>query len=330
MSKKKSPSIEQKAHKAVSRLRIYIIIGAIALVALLLSPFVYTALALYTFDTENAFIDSMVERFSYPIAIVNGTSISYQEYKDAVARAESVTDYFNTDPAFISEIGALPDRQQIREDEMDRMIELVLLEQISEEFELTVSPEEIEAAYQTFIQGEVDSSDEEINEFLLEVYGLTLDEFKQTIVREVVLREKVTAYLVENEKSAITETAFTTITDIQAHLIDNPDGFSDSAQQYSQDGTAQLGGEMDYFTRGVMVEEFEEAAFALKEIGEISDIVETDFGYHLIQLIDRKDGDDPEVESIKVRHILIRYSVDDYLQTRLDESVIRQLIDVTQ
>ncbi|BDT68544.1 peptidyl-prolyl cis-trans isomerase D [Comamonadaceae bacterium OS-1] len=66
----------------------------------------------------------------------------------------------------------------------------------------------------------------------------------------------------------------------------NPASFAEVAKKNSQDtGSAVNGGDLDYFGRGAMVKPFEDAAFALKK-GDISDIVESDFGYHIIQLTD--------------------------------------------
>lgn len=64
--------------------------------------------------------------------------------------------------------------------------------------------------------------------------------------------------------------------------------FAALAKKYSQDeSNAQNGGDLDYFSRGRMVPDFENAAFALKP-GEISNLVKTEFGYHIIKLADRK------------------------------------------
>jgi hypothetical protein len=64
--------------------------------------------------------------------------------------------------------------------------------------------------------------------------------------------------------------------------------FSDLAREHSQDpGSAQQGGDLDYFSRGQMVAPFEEAAFALQP-GEISEIVESPFGLHIIKVDDRR------------------------------------------
>jgi len=67
-----------------------------------------------------------------------------------------------------------------------------------------------------------------------------------------------------------------------------PDSFAEVAKKNSQDaGSAPNGGDLDYFGRGAMVKPFEDAAFALKK-GDISDVVESDFGFHVIRLTDVK------------------------------------------
>ena len=63
--------------------------------------------------------------------------------------------------------------------------------------------------------------------------------------------------------------------------------FAALAQQNSQDGSAQQGGDLGFFPREKMVPEFSDVAFALKT-GDISDIVTTQFGLHIIKVTDRK------------------------------------------
>jgi peptidyl-prolyl cis-trans isomerase D len=74
-----------------------------------------------------------------------------------------------------------------------------------------------------------------------------------------------------------------------AQVKKNPDSFAEVAKKESGDtASAQQGGDLDFFTRGAMTKPFEDAAFALKTKGEISGVVETEFGYHIIRLTDLK------------------------------------------
>lgn len=98
--------------------------------------------------------------------------------------------------------------------------------------------------------------------------------------------------------------------------------FSLLAKLYSQDpGSASKGGELGFFGRGDMVAEFEAAAFQLKP-GEVSPIVETQFGFHILQLIERRGN------TINVRHILLqpKISSGDLLRARITLDSLAQEI----
>jgi parvulin-like peptidyl-prolyl isomerase len=67
--------------------------------------------------------------------------------------------------------------------------------------------------------------------------------------------------------------------------INKGESFAKLAEQYSTDGSRRRGGDLGEFSKGVMVREFETAAFALEK-GQVSGIVRTQFGYHIIKRLE--------------------------------------------
>lgn len=103
--------------------------------------------------------------------------------------------------------------------------------------------------------------------------------------------------------------------DFSQRITGGQSEFSTLAKFYSQDpGSARRGGELGYMGRNQLVPEFANVAFALNDKKKVSKIVRTDFGYHIIQLIDKR-GD-----KINVRHILLKPKID---QSEVDKNLAR-------
>jgi peptidyl-prolyl cis-trans isomerase SurA len=158
---------------------------------------------------------------------------------------------------------------------------------------------------------EVNVSRQEVEKFY-QTYRDSLPEIKTSVDISHILME-----VSPSEESV--QQAFKKIKEIQAKL-QNGESFSQLAKRYSEDpGSAANGGELGFVSRGTLVKEFEETAFALEE-GEISEPVRTQFGFHIIQLIER------QAERINARHILIQLQ-----PTEEDEKlVIEKLKNIRQ
>ena len=104
--------------------------------------------------------------------------------------------------------------------------------------------------------------------------------------------------------------------------LDAGEDFAELAKKYSADpGSAAKGGDLGWVKRGTFVPKFEAVAYGLKK-NEISDVVETQFGYHIIQLLERRGN------NIHVRHILIKpvLTTEDLNRAKAKLDSIRQLI----
>lgn len=112
--------------------------------------------------------------------------------------------------------------------------------------------------------------------------------------------------------------------------VKSGEDFAKVAKKYSQDSSASKGGELGTFGRGKMVSEFEKAAFNMKK-GEISDIVETEYGYHIIKVTGRVDKQETynDVKD-KIKTTLAGQKYTEYVEKLKKDSKIEQKEDVVK
>lgn len=132
-------------------------------------------------------------------------------------------------------------------------------------------------------------------------------------IGEIVYKPKVNA--TERKKS------IDKLKQIREQIINGEATFEEMAARFGDDGTARVGGDLGWSKRGNFVPAFEAAAYKLEK-DEISKVVETEFGFHLIQMLERRGN------SIHVRHILVKPEITDadleLAHNHLDS--VRQLI----
>jgi len=134
-------------------------------------------------------------------------------------------------------------------------------------------------AVQEAVAGPIEITDEDLNEYFL------TNKANYDVIERVRASHILVATLDEAE-ALITE------------LNEGAD-FAALAREHSTDpGSGANGGDLNWFGRGTMVGPFEEAVFALS-VGELSGIIQTDFGYHIILLTDRQDASSPELADVR-------------------------------
>ena len=163
-------------------------------------------------------------------------------------------------------------------------------------------------------------SEEDIQQY----YNANIEKFKQ---KESVRARHILIKVPENADAIVREKARKKAEDLLKRVKAGED-FKKLASEYSEDpGSAKKGGDLGYFTRGRMVKPFEDVAFSLKP-GEVSGIVKTKFGYHIIKVLDKKPGGVMPLDAVKnvikkrVIQELTRSRVRDFIEKAMkDEGV---------
>lgn len=184
---------------------------------------------------------------------------------------------------------------------LEEMVHIELLYQQAIELGLDKRYEFKSRLADLYIQQLAERAREKITEKeVLEEFELNKAEYQQVSARHILL--KFGANESEKTKAELKKK----ISGIRAEALKDPSRFKELAIKYSQDGSASNGGELGFFNASMMVAPFSKAAFALKSVNDISDIVETQYGYHIIQL----SGDRRSIDFYKdsIRDRLLRSS----------------------
>lgn len=220
-------------------------------------------------------------------ARVNGQPIPLETYQQQVAQAEAF---------FIEQQGLDPNSEKgketlsgVRRQVLEQLIDQALIEQAAQREGVTVSDEKVESTLQDIIaqmgQTAFDKS--------LEDSGMTREQLKEQLRSQLLgdaVFEKITGALptvVEQVHARhILLSTRQKAEEVLAKLQGGQD-FGALAREYSEDPSGEFNnGDLGWFPRGIMAPEFEAAAFSL-QVGEISDIVETQFGFHIIEVLER-------------------------------------------
>ena len=189
---------------------------------------------------------------------------------------------------------------EVRDLMRDDLRQQLLAERIQQNLinEVTITPQEVIAFYENIPSDSLPYLDSEVE------------------LSEIVIKPEV-----NDEQKRI---AIDRLMSIRKQIVEEGADFAQLANRYSDDpGSSRSGGDLGTQKRGTFVPEFEAAAYNLEE-GEISDIVESEFGFHIIQLLERRGN------SIHSRHILIRPEIteEDLAKARSKTDSIRNLIFV--
>ncbi|MFH0987808.1 MAG: peptidylprolyl isomerase [Parcubacteria group bacterium] len=267
------------------------------------------------FGWHNRFADGVVNTMPLPAAMVNGHFIGLASWQEEVRAVVQMTK---------AKTGTA-DLSAIQQEVMDKMVQDVLLKQIAAKFKISVTKQDVDdrvADLSTQI-----GTREQLETTVEDLFGWDLKTFEKRVLYSDLLRTKIATAL--NVDTAFWTEAQKKAADVLTQVKADPSKFADLAKQYSDDsGSAVNGGELGWFPKGVMVKEFEDAVFALKVNG-ISDLVKTQYGYHIIQVEEIKAATKTVATQVRARHILIApASLTTYLSQAQAKATIWKFVKV--
>jgi len=184
--------------------------------------------------------------------------------------------------------------------------------------EIDYYKEQLSDNFDSYIKSQLGlNSEDELNEFLLLNYkrNLAAEDYVKTIITDeeintyynnetvgdikashILIKPETTDDMTDEETTVAEEQALATAKEIITKLNSGED-FAALAKEYSDDSSATSGGDLGWFNKGDMVDEFEDAAYALEKGKYTTDPVKTTYGYHIILKTDVKDK--PSLEEAK-------------------------------
>jgi len=275
-------------------------------------------------------------------ATVNGESISIEDYKDELLLYKNMYEsQYGPDIWTLEMEEGKTFERHLKEVVLDTMVLDKALEQEALNNGFEVTEEELDEQFD--IYKEQFPSEEDFDAYL-KSNNLSEDYIKNSMKKDQLINKYINDY-VENidfseeelkdyydaNKNQIDSVKASHILvkdpvlaqDILAKLYEGGD-FEELAAEHSIDGSAQRGGDLGYFKRGDMIPEFEEVAFSL-ETGELSGLVESQYGIHIIKVMDRKVTFEDNREDLK--EALKNQKYNEKLEEVKENAEIEKIVD---
>lgn len=273
------------------------------------------SLSVYRLHSENKFVLATLRILRLPAAIVDGKIVRYYDWQKEV---EAVM-YFSEKKLS----GAT--KADVEKEVLTKLIHEAIYKNLAKKLKISVSEEDVES-YVNKIADQLGGKDK-LAANVKDSFNWDMDAFKEHIVFSQALGETLEK---EFNQSAATKEIISKKTDALMEEWQKGDkSFEQLAIEWSDDtATAKNGGDLGWFPRGVMIKEFEDAAFALSP-GQVSGLVETEYGFHLIKVEEKKPADEKtkSAEQVKARHILIKFpKFSEYLSDYADKIKIHKFV----
>lgn len=273
------------------------------------------AISVYAFRWHGPFVDRVMRYLPFPAAFANNQLISYNAYRSDV---QTLSFYYDHNDSVPGAEQTRPSGDQMSTTVLNRLVYDTVVEQLVQKFRITVADSELEEQLNGI--AEAQGSRDDVKSLLQSLYGWDEAQFKEKVLLPYLSLQKLEKILTDN--GTLNGNAKQRAEDVLAKVKEAKTPFEDLAKQFSEDTTASVGGDLGFFGKGEMVKEFEDAVLALKP-GETSELVKSQYGYHIIKLIE-KTTDPAKGEQFHAQQVLIKTrSIDDYVNEQIANAKVR-------
>jgi parvulin-like peptidyl-prolyl isomerase len=299
VSKDATPVKEKPAEKKSKPKKNLLVIVITAIVTALVLVTVGVGVYIYYSGYRVAWVNAIARVVPYPMAIVDGNLVRLSDFtiNMQIAQhnvlAQKQVDIF--DPANKQY------REMVEQGVLASQVEGIVIDRLDAKYKIAVTSDDIKKEEDTLIKQFKDRADFE--KTVKDLFGCDVATFESHILHNQIAKQKLQKYYLDNKELTKTERdkAAEVLTKIQ-----KGGDFAALAKQYSDDSSASQGGDLGTAALGTYDPDFEKAALAL-EPGKVSGIVQTQFGWHIIQLV-AKDS-----KSLHAKHILVQSKFEDWL-----------------
>lgn len=276
----------------------------ISCLAILLAFVLAMAILFYGFGMRNSAVSKAANLLHFPVAIVSGNALVVSgELADNLASVKKFYENQN-----FSDIGYRVDfatadgqkRLKIKEkDLLNKLIENKIIEKLATDRNIVISKAMVSQNVDREIS-QLSNGGTDVSKTMLDLYGWTMSDFEDKIVRPDMYRAELEKNMREND--ADFTKAKNKITQAQTELKSGA-VFAEVAKKYSEGESGRNGGDLGWFTADQMMPEIATAAFIMKK-GDQSDVIESSIGFHIVQVDDKKTEDG--IDKVKISQVIVR------------------------
>ncbi len=287
---------------------------AIAIISIIVATVAVFGVLIYKYKQDNKPVRIASAVVPYPVTSVNGSILwNVATYRDYLFELNSVEKFYQSQKEPLNTKDGQAKLKDIKKQIITQLQNRILIAQEARKYKIKLTQKEIDAKYAE-LEKNAGGADK-VKQTLKQLYGWNVADFKRELSYKLLEAKLADAVSGDPKLNAAAKAQ---AEDIKKQISAGGD-FAALAKKYSADSSAAQGGDLGYFKKGDNVAEFDTAAFALQP-NQVSSVVKTQYGYHIIKVTDKKEDG-----SIRASHILIK-SVDlnTWLQDQRKKAKIRQ------